>query len=66
MINKAVGCKSQCLYCNRKCELLPHNIEETKHSCDNVGHQLRVFAGGHYVNKKGNKFPSLGTCDTIN
>ena len=65
MINQAVGCKSTCLFCNRKCELSPHNPNDTPHSCENVGHQLRVFAGGQYVNKSGHKFPSLGTCDTI-
>ena len=64
MINQAVGCKSTCLFCNRKCELLPHNPIENPHSCENVGHQLRVFAGGQYTTKNG-KFPSLGTCDTI-
>jgi len=30
-----------------------------------VGHQMRVFAGGYFTNKKQLKLPSLRTCDMI-
>ena len=54
MMDNAVGCKSTCLFCYRKCELLPHIVtDDSRHSCDNVGHQLRVFAGGTFTNDKG-------------
>ena len=31
-----------------------------------MGHQMRVFGGGHYYGKSGNIFPSLNTCNLIN
>ena len=37
IVTKAIGCKSKCNFCNRKCELEPHN-SSIKHSCKTVGH----------------------------
>ena len=34
----AAGCKSRCLFCNRKCELPPHTELEISHCCDIMGH----------------------------
>ena len=37
MVNEAKGCPAMCIFCNRKCELKPHN-DEVKHSCLRTGH----------------------------
>ena len=36
------------------------------HSCEIMGHQMRVFAGGHFKSENGKVYPSLRTCDMIN
>ncbi len=64
-MNQAVGCKSTCIFCNRKCELLPHNPEDYPYAGEDIGHQQRVFTGNQYVNKNGHKFPCLGNCQTV-
>jgi hypothetical protein len=38
LCENAAGCKSKCLFCNRKCELPPHTELENPHSCDIMGH----------------------------
>jgi hypothetical protein len=53
------------MFCGRKCELPQLGHEGKKHSCDTVGHQMRVFRGGHFQGKTGKNFPSLMTCDMI-
>ena len=45
--------------------LAQHLVPSDPHSCNNVGHQLRVYAGDSYVNQVGKVYPSLGTCDTV-
>lgn len=39
--------------------------EPFSHNCDTVGHQPRVFRGGHFTNWRGEKKPSLNMCDMI-
>jgi len=63
---EAVGCKMTCILCGRKCERSPHDMnEQYSHNCDTVGHQPRVFKGGHFVNWRGEKKPSHNMCDMI-
>ena len=38
LVNTAIGCKSKCKFCNRKCELGQHTQLEALHSCDKMGH----------------------------
>jgi predicted peroxiredoxin len=45
---KAVGCERSCQFCNRKCELPPHDDTIIHHNCSKRGHQMRAFGGGHY------------------
>ena len=52
-----------CIFCNRKCELPLHG-KDVKHNCDTVGHQMRVFKGGHFI-RENRFYPSLNTCDFI-
>ncbi len=66
--NYAVGCRSLCKFCNRKCERKPHNDSKEggfQHTCKTRGHQLRVFAGGCLETLWGERYPSLLTCDEI-
>ena len=63
LVNEAKGCHAMCLFCNRKCELKPHN-DEVKHNCSRKGHQMRVFGGGYLLGPSG-KYPSLKVCDEI-
>ena len=60
---EAKGCPAMCLFCNRKCELKPHN-DEVKHNCARSGHQMRVFGGGFLEGPSG-KYPSFKVCDEI-
>ena len=64
MVDTAIGCETQCQYCGRKCELQQHQVD-TDHTCNKMGHQMRVFKGGFLVNDKNEKYPSLRTCDMI-
>ena len=63
LMNEAKGCPAMCFFCNRKCELKPHN-EEVEHNCAKKGHQMRVFGGGFLIGPSG-KYPSLKVCDEI-
>lgn len=46
LIGKAVGCRSQCKYCKRKCDLEDgHDPKKYPHSCETMGHGYRVFGG---------------------
>ena len=40
------GCNWSCKFCKAQCQLGYHDDEMEKHSCDEYGHNLRVFAGG--------------------
>lgn len=63
---KALGCRSCCPFCGRKCELeAGHSTLTIKHNCDNVGHQLRIYKGGTWSNKDGDQYPSMSTCDML-
>ena len=61
----AIGCLEVCKFCNRKCELGPHQDDTQNHNCDKRGHSLRVFGGGTHLASWGDVFPSLTTCDQI-
>lgn len=63
LVNEAKGCSALCNFCHRKCELKPHS-QHQKHSCDRLGHQMRVFGGGFLTGPSG-KYPSLKVCDEI-
>ena len=54
-----------CKFCNRKCELAPHQDDNENHNCNKRGHSLRVFGGGTLVTSWGDPYPSLTTCDEI-
>ena len=64
-VTNAIGCKDVCKFCNRKCELAPHQDENENHNCNKRGHSLRVFGGGSLVTSWGEIYPSLTTCDEI-
>ena len=38
MVTDAKGCFEKCLFCGRKCELPPHNVNDTQHNCEKRGH----------------------------
>ena len=63
LVNEAIGCRSLCKFCGRKCELKPHN-QDQQHNCDRLGHQMRVFGSGIIEGPNG-KYPSLKVCDEI-
>lgn len=52
------GCSYSCKFCNTQCQMGYH--DETKnHSCDEYGHNLRVFAYGVFQSENGTRYPSL-------
>lgn len=62
---KAIGCRSCCPFCGRKCQETQHQAVVLKHNCDKVGHQLRIYRGGTYSNQEGDLYPSLSACDML-
>ena len=64
IIQKMRGCSYSCKFCNTQCQMGYH--DETKnHSCDEYGHNLRVFAYGVFQSENGTRYPSLQTCNLI-
>jgi len=47
------GCSWECKFCKTQCQMGCHDDESIKHSCDEYGHSLRVFAGGVFLSQSG-------------
>jgi energy-coupling factor transporter ATP-binding protein EcfA2 len=57
------GCVRKCRFCQKKCD----HPDDTEHKChaNNLGHQPRVFSGGHILKKDNKKYASKITCDLV-